>query len=564
MKNHGVHSLIEVVGEPQLSTAPAGSGKGFRFGKLFPGLGAFQPTDASLAALGLTMTVDDQADPAGDSNIPGGYTYFGQFIDHDLTLDDTKAGDSELPEDLPPDAGADLDKLIQKRSPSLDLDSLYGKPWPDVDASLFEGDGLSFLLGTTTKLAANEAPGAPQEPFAGSDVPRVRGPKGMAKRGQALIGDPRNDENLIIQQIHLAFLKFHNKVARALKAAAPLEDPALLRLRTRELVTKHYQWLVLNDFVRRIVAQSTYMDVLGVGDLQGQKTVTPRSLIFPIVGTETPPMPLEFSVAAYRLGHSMVRQRYSWNKFFNVKAFGEDPEFFLFFKFTHKSGGIGGTVFNVDLETFPSNWIADWRRMFPLEDVAGFPAFVRGDPNAPIPLNHARTIDTKLAKALGELPIDPANPRSGGSLAARNLIRGSRMMLPSGQDVAKTIFAAGDANAAPISPTQMMAGLSPAMRDAMTAGQFDTKTPLWFYILREAELAGTKRLGAVGSRIVMEVFFGLIRSSTISIFDGSPTIPGKLSVFSLADSPIRTAGGEPIVSMSHLLAFVGDVNPLGD
>ncbi len=393
--------------------------------------------------------------------------------------------------------------------------------------------------------------------FEGADVARVAsGPD----KGKAIIGDPRNDENLIIQQFHLAFLKFHNKVADHFRAADPSASNAVIFGQARDLVTRHYQWIVLNDFVRRIVTQDVFDGVLGVSDLNGATAVTPNPLIFKVSSAQIPPMPLEFSAAAYRFGHTMVRDAYSWNK-----IFPSGTTFDFFFLFTHLSGGIGRRpIFGTNLDTFPSNWIADWRRMFAMENVPGFPPFARGsnEGGGEVPLNLATKIDTKLAQALGILSGADGIAGTGGNLAVRNLIRGSRNGLPSGQDIAAEIVAKGDRKARPLTSDELLDGLEPTIAAKVVNFDFQLKTPLWWYILREAEIGGGETLGPVGSRIVMETFFALIRASVTTIF-GLPTAKSnQLSVFQPGSSPLRV-GGEPITTMPHLLAFVGDVNPLG-
>ncbi len=533
---HGVKSTFEIVGETQVVDGQTLNppGIGFRFGRIFQNLPPFRPTDASLKSLGAFMVKDT---PRPDSVIPAGYTYFGQFVDHDMTLDDTKGN----PDSIPVQDNADLIK--QLRSPSLDLDSLYGKP-DTFDPDLMP-DGLHFKLGVSSKVDLSPPFGGPpsDQDFPGGDVHRIK--------GVAQIGDPRNDENLIIQQIHLAFLKFHNKTADILREAQPDASDASLFAQARDLVTRHYQWLVLQDFVRRLVSPQMFSAVLGVPTLDGAASVTPNPLVFKISAFQTPPMPLEFSAAAYRLGHSMIRPNYSWNRFFNAPT----TDFRFFFQFTNLSGTIG----KGGPPTFPSNWLADWRRMFEMETVTGFPTFARGNGPNQIPLNFAKSIDTHLAPVLGTLP------NNDGSLADRNLIRGSRNGLPSGQDVAAAIVAAGDKTAKPLSPTAITQGLPSDMAKKVAALEFHSKTPLWFYILKEAENGGGNHLGPVGSRIVLETFLALIRASIISIFRSDVSQPNELLVFDPDnDSPLRTPGGEAIKSLPHLLAFVGDVNLLGD
>lgn len=544
-KHHGIHPTFEVSGEGQfvagVQIKPPQEGP--RFGRIFPHTletPPFTPDDSKLDELGRTMTVAPDPVVNQDSDIPAGYTYFGQFIDHDISRD----GTADLPQDVK--AGIPLEEIKQLRSPTLDLDSLYDKA-PD-GPPLIHPDGMHMRLGDTQATPPDGNPAfAPvsAKVYPGHDVPRD------PATAKAEIGDPRNDENLIVQQIHNLFLRFHNKVADHVAAGQPQGTSAsVIFTLARDLVTKHYQWLVLNDFVARIVDPAVLREI--VSPIGGTRDFLPNPLVFKVSGAQTPPMPLEFSVAAYRLGHSMIRNGYSWNVIF--KATGFAP----FFQFTQLSGILGPAS---GLLSFPSNWIADWRRMFPLEEVPGFPPFDRVNGDNPIRLNLALLIDTNIAPVLGNLP------GGGGNLASRNLIRGSRMGLPSGQDVADAIIGAGDGQTATLTPAEILGGLPEHKADVVLRNEFHIKTPLWFYILREAELAGTGRLGRVGSRLVVETFLALIRCSKTSIFSASAENPGALRMFSPADdSGLATPGAqpEPITSMAHLIAFTGDVNPLGD
>jgi hypothetical protein len=546
-QHHGIHPTFEVSGESQVvdGVAIKPAKEGPRFGRIFPHslkTPPFTPDDSKLDELGRTMTVPVPAGVNQNSDVPAGYTYFGQFIDHDISRD----GTAELPQDVK--AGLPLEEIKQLRSPTLDLDSLYDR---QADSPPLEhADGIHMRLGDTQATPPNGSEAfAPvsAKVYVGHDVPR------NATTAKADIGDPRNDENLIVQQIHNLFLRFHNAVADRVAAEQPKgTSPAVIFALTRDLVTKHYQWLVLNDFVSRLVDPEILAGI--ISPIDGTADVMPNPLVFKVSGAQTPPMPLEFSVAAYRLGHSMIRNGYSWNVIFKKP----DTDFRLFFQFTQLSGILGPAS---GLLSFPSNWIADWRRMFRLEDVPGFPPFNRVNGDNPVSLNMALLLDTNIAPVLGNLP------GGGGNLAARNLIRGSRMGLPSGQDVADAIADAGDTQTVKMSPAEILNGLPDQKAEVVLRHEFHMKTPLWFYILREAEVAGTGRLGRVGSRIVVETFLALIRCSKTSIFSASADNPGALRMFSPAgDSRLVTPGTQPgpLVTMAHLIAFTGGVNPLGD
>jgi hypothetical protein len=333
-------------------------------------------SDELLEALATAMTNP----PEVDGNIPAGYTYLGQFIDHDLTLDKT---------DIAFGSVVDVNQLRQGRSPALDLDCLYGL-CPIVDPVFYESDGVRFKLGRTKESGGNEVATRSLDKF---DLPR----KGVAtadpeEARMALIPDPRNDENLVVAQTHLAFMRFHNAVCEQLSRASV--PSALLFEDAREIVVKHYQWMVLHDFLPRIVDQKIIDDVFG----NGRK-------IFEVGGTGSPTMPIEFSVAAYRFGHSMIRDSYSWNEIFSPGgALGDRGTLLNLFRFSGTSGNLSpGTDVNKPLdgtfERLPTNWVADWTRLYD---------FV-GDGHAnlgPIgSLNFARRIDTRLTNPLATLPI---------------------------------------------------------------------------------------------------------------------------------------------------------------
>jgi hypothetical protein len=242
-------------------------------------------------------------------------------------------------------------------------------------------------------------------------------------------------------------------------------------------------------------------------------------------------MPVEFSAAAYRLGHSMVRQRYSHNRVFNTPQ-----DFSLFFLFSGLSGDIigdlsaGGSGF----PTLPSNWIIDWRRFHELGDSGG----------APVPMAPSRKLDPYLVSALHNLP------GGGGNLAFRNLKRGVNLGLPSGQAVAEHLKVKNPLTSAEI------ASDSNGSTDGATAKAqgLHTATPLWYYILKEAKVRNNgERLGPVGSVIISEVFVGLVHGDHNSFIwqqkNWKPTLPSaKTGNFTFAD----------------LLRFVNDINPLGD
>lgn len=448
----------------------------------------------------------------GPGKIPAGYTYLGQFVDHDLTMDrtDVMLGEDETPEDM-----------LQGRSPRLDLDSLYGAgPSDPESAKFFEADGLHLKTGTT--IRAEGVKPAPRH-----DLPRV-GTGGLSAAQKALIPDPRNDENLIVAQTHTAMISFHNKVVDRLPASVPAAQKFT---RARKRVTLHYQWLLRHDYLPRICAPAVVNDVFK----NGRKLIDPGAS-----PTSTPAMPIEFSVAAFRLGHSMVRSDYNWNSHFP----GTDGTLFYMFLFSALGGDLGGE------KRLLGSWIADWRRMY------DFPA--AGKPGLAAPasgVNMAMRIDTRLTDPLADLPPSTF----GGSenvgpmrrnLAFRNLTRANMVKLASGQQMVTKMKGLGIPVTA-LTRAQIINGNGGAKLDHLTPAEktaVANRTPLWFYILREAEL-NNGRLTGVGARIVAETFHRAMEASRFSIVRNPafrPTIgPRKAKgVFEMTDLLFFTFGSK--------------------
>ena len=472
------------------------------FDRMFPKLPAFTASEDDLAALADAMKDAAPQTTAGDNpNVPAGFTYLGQFVDHDISLDLTPL--SEKIEDP---------TMLQNfRTPGLDLDCLYGAG-QGPHRFLYRRDKPQFLIGTAS-ASQNVPPNAPQVPDLPNDLERTR-------HGVALIADHRNDENLVVSQTHLAMLKFHNKVVEQLEAAGtPAGELFEESVRT---VKWHYQWMVLHDFVERITEAGIVAKILN----EGRKFYRFATV---------PYMPLEFAGAAYRLGHSMVREVYSHNRIFRPVPPNLAPASLgLLFNFSGLSGGIGGEI--GPLPSLPSNWVIDWRRFYDFKTPANTASFE---------FNPSRKLDPFLTPALHQLPGFPSGRE--GNLAFRNLKRGVMLKLPSGQAIAAEMNKAVPA-ITPLTKAEVASGPDGAV--AASKG-FDTNTPLWYYILKEAQVRGNgQRLGPVGARMVAEVFVGLVagdKDSFLSQPNWKPTLPAK------------TPG---TFLMTDLLQFVGDISPI--
>ncbi|WP_211303884.1 peroxidase family protein [Pseudosporangium ferrugineum] len=522
----------------------------FRFSRLGPKGEALDPGLLEKVARAMTAapTGTPPVQPVSDPPVPAGFTYLGQFVDHDLTQDNTaKAlGDHVT-----------VNELLQGRSPALDLDSLYGRGPDDRDDDRFYApDKLKLRAGIT---AAFDGPGTNVN-LNGYDLPRVTQGSTKFERQSALIPDLRNDENLVVAQTHLAFIRFHNRVVDALADRGV--PSALLFNRAKAQVVRHYQWMLRTDFLPRIVDRAIVEDVFTHGrkffevPAYGPHNGHHRT----VKAGDTPTMPIEFSVAAYRLGHSMVRAAYDWNRVFPGRA-GSLRFLFIFSGTSGNFDAFGPDVSDPEsglFERLPTNWAVDWRRMYDFAGEAG-----RADLAGPNGFNITQRIDTLLVDPLATLPkgafggvgTDP--PPIQANLAFRNLVRAGMVELASGQQMAEFL------GLTPLTREQILQGDGGAVLDTLTDDEkeaFGTRTPLWFYILREAELNGG-RLTGVGGRIVAEVFHRAMEGSRISIVrDPSwrPSLGPDEQTFRMVDLLLFAFEGR-----KELLAPLGDTAPTG-
>jgi hypothetical protein len=416
-----------------------------RFGRMFR-LPPFVPSDQRIAEIAAAMT-EDVGGPTPELDnprIPAGYTYFGQFVDHDLTFDTASSLDRQN----------DPDALTNFRSPRFDLDCIYGRG-PVDDPFIYDktADSAKLLIGHHDDE---------------DDLPRNT-------QDTALIGDPRNDENIFVSQWQLTMLKFHNKVIDLVDG-----DPTLKRgsentfEAAQRIVRWHYQWIVIHDFLRLIVGEDMLGQVLK--EDTGYPQVDRRFYTW----RNDPYMPVEFSVAAYRFGHSMIRGRYKLNTLVGPLR-----------TFTPDSVSIEPLQHFGGFRILPRFWTIEWARFFEV-DGAGQDA-----------RQQSRLIDTKLANVLTELPPEIGGTRP--SLIDRNLTRAARLLLPSGQNVARHMGA-------------------DILSDADLELPGGGPAPLWYYILKEASIqAGGHQLGQVGGRIVAEVFLGLLEKDPSSYLRNEPT-----------------------------------------
>jgi hypothetical protein len=433
---------------------------------------------------------------SGDSSLPhdfvaSGFVFLGQFIDHDLTFDTTKL-------DL---QRRDPDAVTNFRAASFELDSVYGAGPSQEERGFYDPDDPAKLN------------------IDGDDLPR-------RPDGTAIIGDPRDDLNVVTSQLHLAFRKFHNKLVDHVRDDQDLSNLDEAFAEAQRLCRWHYQWMVVHDFLPRIVGPGV---VNGILQERGNAPAKVKLDFYKPKNPNKPMMPVEFAVAAYRFGHSMLRSKYAINSKKEdggvkvVDLFGEDPKNPKDPEDPNYDSNLNGR------RPIPDTLVPSWQLFFnDIPDVSSSS------------VNSARPIDVNLSKLLFKLPpsIVPS-PDTRNSLAERNLLRGKMLGLASGQRVAQEMGEEVLSNAQ-LDERDLQLGNDPG---------WEGQAPLWFYILKEAQRPphGGTKLGAVGGRIVAEVFVGLLERDKSSYLSVDPAFRPK--------PPVARESGE--FGMGDLLKFAG-------
>lgn len=436
----------------RITDAPA---DGARYAHMFPDLPPLITNISTLHAAGDAGGLCDAAAaaqvPAGrgdDAAGAAGWPLFGQVIGHDVTADRSPVGPQ-----------ADVTALRNARSPKLNLEMIYGDG-PVGAPYLYDIHDPAKLLTSADR----------------ADLPRNH-------QGIALIGDPRNDVHVFATHLHLMLLHSHNGLIDRLRADG--EPETTLFDAARCALTRHYQWIVVHDFLPRLVGSQLVSDVLARGG----------RFFSPALGRAY--LPLEFADAAYRYGHSQIRHTYQL-----------------------QPGGPLLPLFPalVGFSAITPERRVDLGQLFDLPDHA--------------PAQRAKQMDATLPASLIRLPqqvTGDVEVDAYRSLAVRDLLRGTATSLPSGESVADAM------------------GIRPLGADQV-GPQWAAGTPLWFYILKEAQVCGGgDQLGPVGGRIVAEVLIGLLRADFDSYLvverSWRPTLPSRgRSGFDLADLLTFAAG----------------------
>ncbi len=406
-------------------------------------------------ALVADMLVNDRLEGPADA----GMTFFGQFLDHDVTLDASSAIGTV----------ADPRNIRNIRTPNLDLDCVYGDG-PEASPHLYTG--------------WTDTTGKHHEGFL--LFGRADSPLDLARncKGTALIGDPRNDENIFVSQVQGGFICLHNILLNEVIANTPLgqtvkskamegtsddvwSDQVLPPMSDFEIVRRfirlHYQFITITDFLPQVVVQSIIDDCMATDPF----------------GADAPIMPVEFSGAAYRFGHATAQDGY------RLKSGGPEQLFFA------KQG------------------------FEPRDDSHDIEMGEFFGPSA----QKARPVGTSVAASLFELPFvtdgftmpdgTPVNATQAKKLPLRNILRDRfALHLPNGQRLAGLL------------------GHTPLPVPQTLADHHIAKTPLWFYCLEEADNAGGK-LDKVGGTIVASVIARLLRCDPESYvhIDGFQPLP---------------------------------------
>jgi Animal haem peroxidase len=448
--------------------------------------------EAALIDLGSAMRYEEEREGTLTPRI--GYTYFGQFLGHDLSHDVT------------PLAGpyAEPDKTPNFRTPAFDLDHVYGNG-PAGSPYLYEGEegAETFKIGATV-------PGEYRR-----DLP--------VQRGHVLIGDlqdTRNLDNLLLRQLHVVFLKFHNEAIRQLQANREINTMAqslgsgTVFERARKLVCWHYQWIIRHDYLPRILHNDVWQQ------REERSTAKPGGKFS---------VPIEFSLAAFRFGHSMVRNAYRLNC--RQKRVTIDDLMSLGQK----------------AEAIPDDYLVEWGTFFDGLPTSG-------------PQASSSYIDTSMSRAMHRLSpqtIRLANQFESAipsNLPARTLLRGARAQLPTGQEVAEALLKQGR-----IKPTDVLTR-EELERDTcdrsgtvMRKHRLAERTPLFYYILKEAELkADGLTLGPLGSQIVFAVIQGALEADPESFL----SVAG--SKWQLPRWRFPNGSERPINSLIGIIQLIGD------
>ena len=373
--------------------------------------------------------------------VDAGYTYFGQFLDHEVTKDKTKLDEAWK---LEPH------QIENRQTPRLDLSHLYGGgPGHREDGILY--DGLRFKVGDTVDSII-----APDESRS-FDV--------GYENGHLLIGDDRARDNVILRQMTAVFARLHNLAVEQWNSFD----------RARQQTTWQFQRLVVGDFLRKVLDPTVYRSVFVKRE--------------PMVHWRRFSVPVEFSAAAFRFGHSLVRNSY-------------------FLRHHNRQELLSLMKRGLDETPLEPKWEIDWG------------AFFQGASSTGIGASTVRPIDTRIAPGLFEVPLPTLLLFNAGvssrfiddetiRLPLVSLVRGSGLGLASGQYVAHRF---GEPVLTEDELTNDCEGKTTRQGEVLKAYGMTRDTPLFYYILKESAVRNNgNELGPTGSHVVAETIYAALK-----------------------------------------------------
>lgn len=443
---------------------------------------------------------------------PAGYHVFGQFVDHDITYDDRSI--KELLDFHEGIKKVDPSELENHASPMFDLDTMYG-PREDNEPVWSEEDPAKFQMGDK-----NEGWGE-YDVRNVRDVPRDH-------QGNAIIPEDRNDENLLVNQMHAMFMSFHNAIVDLIHKNPHYKKMTVDEVRdlARSVTIAHYQRMIVDDFLPSIIEKDVLSDVFSHG----------RRLI-PDEFAHNHIMSVEFSVAAFRFGHSQVMDTYTLNSMDKPHCCDKMELFPI-----HGDEGDRVLTGGRNVESFKN---VEWDRFFYV------PGYTRKTGVCGVPnkenecyegLQYSRKVDERItmpmlllpigATALPDENIDPSgklgkvmlvNDAPTVSLASLNLLRAYSLDLPCGKTAAKFVQAHIDGHVPVLNDDALLlhgGHFNQTLRGKNRWVPLEGKeAPLWFYLLREAKVTQDGEWnGPLSSRIIAETFYSLLENDKDSIF----------------------------------------------
>lgn len=359
-----------------------------------------------------------------ESNIDAGLTYIGQMISHDIVPATTMNPRSR--------------KNVE---PYLNLSSIFGS---DPDRN------VSFVLKELRHNRSNRK---------GYDIERYDFIIDSKKERRANIPEPRNDENVIISQLHALWQRLFNLLL--VQEAQSLHS-------AQHLTIKAFQLIVIEDFLYHILDEQVF------------KALFENKHVYFHPELKQDVIPDYFKHAAFRFGHSMIRD------FYRIQS-SPVPDLPLKKLFNG----------NQDLQT---SQVIDWRKMFAN------------------PSQQALLIDTHITPIMQEVKFSTASPIDI-NVVMKNLEAGMKNKLRSGTQELALLNKHNASN-----PLFNGIGQFPPLeleQRFLDCGFEDiSELPLWPYILLEAEQnkGRSNRLGKLGSLLVGEVIKNAIENAPVSVF----------------------------------------------